>query len=513
MTLPVNLRCRPRSGTGVSREPGPEIGTPVSEKQGYLSIVSAIGQSPGDSQRCENRTRLCSLRFPQIERIPKILSIGFAMFRKAASLLFVGLFAAPASAQPPEFNYDEAKVPPYHLDDPLVMLDGRKVATAAMWNQERRPELLSLFEQHVFGRTPAEKLPLVFETVRENRRALGGKAIRKEITVWFKADKTGPSMSILLYLPISASPEKPVPAFLGLNFEGNQAATDDPEVALNQNWMRDDPKKGVVKNKATDATRGAEASRWQIPRVVERGYAIATIYYGDLDPDFDDGFQNGVHPLFYKPGQTKPEAGEWGSIGAWAWGLSRALDVLQSEKSIVGNQVAVLGHSRLGKAALWAGAQDQRFAMVISNNSGCGGAALSKRIFGETVGRITTAFPHWFTSKYKTYGENEAALPVDQHQLLALIAPRPLYVASAAEDLWADPRGEYLSAFYASPVYRLLGAKGLPERNEEIPPLPTVDSPLMDGNVAYHVRTGGHDVLAYDWDRYLDFADRQFRKR
>ena len=416
-----------------------------------------------------------------------------------------------ASAQQRKTNYDEAAVGSHTLPDPLRTEEGRAVTSPELWSKTRRPELLRLFESQVYGKTPEPPQPIkpTYEVISEDREALGGKAVRREVSIRFTDKTDGPHMDLLIYTPKTADKDHPAPAFIGLNFGGNQSVNPDPGIRVTTSWMRSSPGGNVVDNRATEASRGANAGRWNVERVIERGYALATAYYGDIDPDFDDGFQNGVHPLFYREGQTRPAPDQWGSIGAWAWGLSRGLDYLETLPEIDAAKVAVMGHSRLGKTSLWAGAQDQRFALVISNNSGEGGAALARRDFGETTADLNRNFPHWFCGNFKQYSGHSDKIPVDQHELIALIAPRPVLISSAEEDQWADPKGEFLAGKAAEPVYRLLGTDGLKLAEW---PAPAEDS-LSLGTIGYRIRPGKHDVLPSDWEAYMNFADHHFGRR
>lgn len=394
-------------------------------------------------------------------------------------------------------NYDEARVGTYTLPDPLVLQNGQKVTSAAQWFHQRRPEILHLLQEDEYGRSPGRPHGMSVHLVERSNHALGGTAIREQVTIRFSPRQGSPAMHLLLYLPAHA--HKPVPVFLGLNFSGNQTVARDPGILLATVWDG----KTKTSHRADAATRGKSASEWPVDLILEHGFGVATAYYGDIEPDFNGGLRYGVRSLYLKPGQTTVAPDEWGAIGAWAWGLSRALDYLETNPLVDAHHVAVIGHSRLAKTALWAGAQDQRFWLVVGNEAGEGGAALSHRYFGETIKRINTAFPHWFCGNYKQYNDHIDQLPFDQHMLMALIAPRPLYIASAAGDLWSDPHGEFLAEVAAGPVYRLLGKQNL--GTDQWPP---VSHPIMH-TLAYHIRPGKHDITPYDWEQYLTFAQMQ----
>ncbi len=409
-------------------------------------------------------------------------------------LVLPAILVLPAEGKKFVPNYDEAKIPKYTLPSLLTCADGTVVKDARTWTNKRRPEVLALFEMQVYGKTPGKSLGKPEDKVETSEKVVFGgveqkEVVRKLVTIRFPKAPKAPVLEVLIYLPKSG---KPVPAFVVPNFGGNHTVIDDPGIPINE----------ATRNQA----RGALANRWPVSMITSRGYAVATIWYGNIDPDRDDGFQNGIHPAFYEEGQTRPAADEWGSIGAWAWGLSRVLDYMLTDADINPKQVAVMGLSRLGKTALWAGAQDERFAIVISNESGCGGAALSRRRFGETIGKINQGFPHWFCDNFNKYNQNEDDCPVDQHMIVALAAPRPVYVASAEKDHWTDPKGEFVSAMNADPVYGLFGLRGMDEKEQ-----PPLDKPIGD-YIGYHIRTGKHNVTDFDWKAYLDFADRHYKR-
>jgi (4-O-methyl)-D-glucuronate---lignin esterase len=394
-------------------------------------------------------------------------------------------------------NYDETKVGAYTLPDPLTFEDGKRVTNARDW-ERRRPELLELFQENVYGRSPTPPKRIDFTVFDSDKNALRGKAVRKQVTIYFAANKRGPREDLLIYIPVGAT--KPVPLILALNFSGNQAVINDPAVKLATLWNRETH----AREQAKEESRGHD-SGFEVEKVLARGYGFATICYQDIEPDFNGGFVHGVRPLFFKKDQTEPAADGWGAIGAWSYGLSRAMDYLEKDNDVDSKRVAILGHSRLGKTVLWAGAMDQRFAMVISSCPGEGGASLARRNYGETIRNLTDRFPYQFSTNYKKFADHPDQLPVDTHELIALIAPRPVYITGAQDDQWADPKGEFLACVAAGPVYRLLRAQDL--GTDQMPPL---NQPVMR-TIGFHYRDGKHAVTDFDWNQFLEFADMHLR--
>jgi pimeloyl-ACP methyl ester carboxylesterase len=369
-----------------------------------------------------------------------------------------------------EFNYYEEMVPSYILPDVLVTEQGKKVRSARMWENIRRNEILELFRENIYGRIPSTPYSKSFRLIKEDRNAMGGDATLKQVDITINSDGKTLDIHLTLFTPNKAV--KPVPAFLLIDNRGPDN---------------------------TDPLRLVKSEFWPAEEVIARGYAIGVFSNADVDPDNFDDFKNGIHGILDR-GERKPDS--WGTIAAWAWGASRCLDYFETDKDIDAENVAVVGHSRGGKTALWAAAEDQRFAMAVANESGCGGASLARRRYGETVARISTAFPHWFCANYKKWGNNEDSMPVDMHMLMALIAPRAVYITSASEDLWADPRGSYLSLYHSVPVFSLYQSNT--SLDEQMPPL---NIPVTSGKVAYHVRDGVHNMLLKDWNWFLDFGD------
>jgi len=414
-------------------------------------------------------------------------------------MIFFFFFSALCFSQQKPLSDDQLQLPALHLPDVLQIPGGSLISDTVEWQKKARPALLSIFETEVYGYMPRKKLKTRYITRSVTVNAMNGLAVRKELVIRLSAKRKQRDIDVLMYLPMSIS--GPVAVFLGLNFCGNHCIHPDSSITMAHSWMAD--KYIQEKNQELVTSRGIQASRWPVEQILERGYGLVTVYYGDLYPDYPGGESESVLPLLDLPVSDA----KTGAIGIWAWGLSLVMDCLVNDREIDPSRVFVIGHSRLGKAALWAAANDTRFAMAISNNSGCGGAKIFRHNFGESVEIITTKFPHWFCNNFKKYNGREDALPVDQHQLLALIAPRPVYIASASDDANADPAGELLAALNVAPVYRLYQKQTLP-----LSVLPPVNTPFIT-QIGYHLRQGKHDITPWDWQRFLDFADQHFGNR
>src|SRR5579875_309874 len=428
------------------------------------------------------------------------------MFSRRPTAIFVAVTAIlisatclPAQTQPAPpkevagipVNYDEAQVGHYTLPDPLRMANGKPVRDAKMWFSKRRPEIVHLYEENQFGRSPQAPADLPYDEFDKGTAAFDGKAIRKQTTIYFSHDKAGPKMDLLVYIPAGA--RKPVPLLLNISFSANCVTVNDPGVKEGEVWNRE--------HKKVPAKQGMAIGRVNVLPVLDAGLGFATVYYGDIDPDFEGGLPYGVRALYLKPGQTQPAPDEWGAIAAWSWGLSRALDYLQKDPGIDGKRVALYGASRLGKTVLWTGARDTRFAAVVACCSGEGGAALSRRNYGETIAHLVAPgrFPYQFCANYAKFVQHVDQLPVDANMLIALMAPRPLLLQTGDTDYWSDPNGEFLAEKAAGPVYELLGKQGL-DTNE----WPPAGVAILH-TLGYYMHAGGHGTLPDDWKQFAKF--------
>ena len=383
--------------------------------------------------------------------------------------------ARQLSAKRTGINYYEDKVPPYTLPPLLMDEDGSPVTTTDQWVR-RRAKLLDLFRNELYGYSPDRPKDMWFDIVKIDHAAMDGTATLKLVNIHLGAQPEAPVIHLNLFIPNNRT--KPAPAFL-----------------LICNRDRDN----------IDPTRKIKSDFWPAEQIIARGYAAASFFNGDVAPDKYDGFTTGIHAYLQNPAARKFNS--WGTIAAWAWGGSRVMDYFETDPDIDEKHCAVTGHSRGGKTALWCGAQDERWALTISNCSGCSGAAIARRRFGESLNVIQNAFKHWFCGNYRKYIDKEDSLPFDQHELVALVAPRAVYVTSADEDLWADQRGEWLAIHEAEPVWKLYGRQGLP--SDTMPPL---DKPLIGDGMGYHIRTGEHNYKVFDWNAHMDLADREFNR-
>jgi hypothetical protein len=391
-------------------------------------------------------------------------------------------------------NYNENIIEPYTLPDPLSLIDGQAVTDSAAWYNVRRPEILRLFENNQFGRSPGPPENMSIKVFDKGTPVFDNLAIRKQLTICFSKDSSGPKMDLLVYLPFSA--HGPAPLLLQISFLAGITLIDDPGIRRDEIWNREKQK--------IPAPENSRFGKLDIKPLLRKGIGFATYYYSNVEPDFAGGSQYGIRGLYMQPGQAEPDPDEWGAIAAWAWSLSRAMDYFETDPDVDAKRIAILGVSRLGKTVLWAGASDQRFAMVIASCSGEGGAALARRNFGETAAHLASPerYHYQFCSNYKKYSENLTSVPMDAHMLLSLIAPRPLLLQTGSTDRWSDPKGEFLAAVAATPVYKLLGKNGL---NTDLMPPPGQPVFSIPG---YYMHEGGHGILPADWDIFIKFMEK-----
>ena len=417
-------------------------------------------------------------------------------------------FLATMAVTPFALAADSTKLPapnqlPVHeaLPDPLVMLDGTRVKTKEDWWNRRRPELKLLFQHYMYGYFPEKTVQTSSKLLYENKMAFGGKGTLREIEVSYGPAGT-PSTKVMLAIPNNAKGK--VPVFVGLNFSGNHSFVDDSKIQIPTAWMYD-RYPGVEKNRATEKGRGTAKDVWNIEETLADGFATATFYSGDVDPDIKEP-RNGIQPHLEKAGISMAGPNAWGTIAAWSWGTSRVIDVLAADPLLDAKKIIVVGHSRLGKAALLTAAFDERVALAIPNQAGCGGTAPSRGTVGESVQRINTSFPHWFNANFKEFNTQPARIPFDQNCLVALCAPRPVLFTNAVEDTWANPDGQFEVLKAAQGTYKFLGAEGLASQDK-----PALGK-LSDGNLGYFIRAGKHSMTPIDWQAYRAFAKKNLPK-
>lgn len=419
------------------------------------------------------------------------------------SVLAMGFTGVPSAPAQPAFPDFDKLSPVKELPDPLTALDGTKITTKEQWEQKRKPELRELFQYYMYGYLPAAPKPDAIKATitRTDEKYFGGKATKKEINIAFGPPGC-PTIDLLLIVPNQRS--KPAPAFVGLNFRGNHTVLKDPTIPLAKGWVPNQD--GIKDNKSIDAHRGNQAERWEIENTIDQGYAVATFYYGDIAPDKPD-FNAGVFPFYRKEGAA-PGPQDWGAVAAWAWGIHRAVDYLVTDKDIDAGRIIAFGHSRNGKAAIVAAAFDERIALAIPHQAGCGGTAPNRRKNpkGESVTRINTVFPHWFNDTFPRFNDHEDRLPFDQHCLVALCAPRPVLFTNGEKDQWADPAGQHDMLKAASPVYeKIYGKRGVTDDAAEI-------GKLVGDTLGYFIDAGPHTVTKEHWNTFIAFANRQLGK-
>jgi hypothetical protein len=436
-----------------------------------------------------------TIKHMQNQTLLRLIPVCVAALLLSAILSAESAFArqAPDTVAGIPVNYDESLTGTYQLPDPFITSGGERVHTPEEWYENRRPEILNLFYDFQYGRTPPDPDNINFDLFDSGSPAFDGTAIRKQVTINLTGDEDGPGMDLLIYLP--ADVNGPVPVLLEASFSPNYSRVDDPGV-----------KQGTMWNREGERVPAPENSRFgtlNVSRLISQGFGVATVYYGDIEPDFIGGFDHGIISHFQEENQSGRLPNDWGAISAWAWGLSRAMDYFEQDTDIDEQRIALMGVSRLGKTALWTAARDTRFAAVIASCSGEGGAALSRRNFGETVAHLTAParYPYQFSESYGLFASHIHHLPVDANLLLSLIAPRPLLLQTGTEDLWSDPKGEFLAAVDASRVYEFLGTEGLQNSM-----WPDAGEPVW-GTLSYYMHEGGHGTLPSDWEIFMEFLN------